>query len=193
MCYTEIFGFDKEGIAYKKAEIRNAWRGGMAVWEILEERYLPPYIPEYIIHCKWYYPNMDYDEIVSRNGFKPVRTLSLSDDKGMREVWNLYENDNVSDTDKIALATTFDRVVVKKEYFQQIIDAFESFEGETSLKEQTSVIREMLSDDNCIAVGWNQTSVNGDTWANYGGYDEETDECIPYNLHSMDKHWFLFE
>ena len=51
----------------------------------------------------------------------------------------------------------------------------------------------MLSSDNCIAVGWNQTSVNGDTWKNYGGYDEEKDECIPYNCLTMNKHWYLFD
>jgi hypothetical protein len=51
----------------------------------------------------------------------------------------------------------------------------------------------MLNDENCIAVGFNQTSVNGDTWTNFGGYDEEKEEYIPYNILTGNKHWELFK
>lgn len=41
MSYTELFGFDKNGDAFYYSEVRNAWRGGMAIWQRLEEKYLP--------------------------------------------------------------------------------------------------------------------------------------------------------
>ena len=48
MSYTEIFAFNKEGNAYMAGMARNAWRGAMTIWNIMEERHLPPYIPEYV-------------------------------------------------------------------------------------------------------------------------------------------------
>ena len=41
-------------------------------------------------------------------------------------------------------------------------------------------------------VGWNQTSVNCDTWEGYS-YDEDKDETIPYNCLKQDEHYWLFD
>ena len=187
MSYTEIFGFDKEGNAYYQANISNAWRGGMAIWNILEERYLPPHRPSYVP------AHIPDEKVESFLSYKPRRTADMMNRDAMKEIWDLFNNEKVSLTDKIVLGTTFDRVIVKKEDFSKLIEAFEAFEGETSLKEQAAVIKEMAVDDGCIAVGWNQTSVNGDTWANFGGYDEEADEAIPYSLNTVNEHWYLFD
>ena len=46
MSYTEIYAFNQEGNAYMAGMVRNSWRGAMAVWNIMEERHLPPYVPE---------------------------------------------------------------------------------------------------------------------------------------------------
>ena len=176
MSYTEIYGFDKKGIAYEAGEIQNSWRGGMAVWLILEEKYLPQYKPvhESPIRC-----------------FKPSRCTTF-DNNVMKEIWDLVNNEKVTRTDRIVLATTFDFCVIRKSELLEVIKAFNDFEGKTSLKEQAAVLDRLYKDDNCIAVGWNQTSVNGDTWTNYG-YDEELEESIPYNLNENNKHWFLFD
>lgn len=93
---------------------------------------------------------------------------------------------------KVALASTFDNVIIKKENMPKLISAFREFRGETSIKEQADIIEKMLNDENCIAVGFNQTSVNDDTWTNFGGYDEEKDEEIPYNILTGERHWELF-
>lgn len=53
MSYTEIFAFNKEGNAYMAGMARNSWRGAMMIWNIMEERHLPPYIPEYVKLCNW--------------------------------------------------------------------------------------------------------------------------------------------
>lgn len=47
MSYTTIFGFDKDGNAYSQADVKNAFRSGMAIWNALEEKYLLPYVPQY--------------------------------------------------------------------------------------------------------------------------------------------------
>jgi len=186
MSYTEIFGFDKEGNAYGQADIRNAHRGAMAIWSILEKRYLPPYRPSYV-------PSHVLDkDIESYCHYKPSRSFCMEVEP-MRAIWDLVNDKRLKDCEKIALACTFDHVIIKKEDLPKLIDAFKEFEGETSLREQANVLAEMFKDENCIAVGFNQTSVNGDTWVNAGPYDEENEESNPYNLFKQTEHWFLFK
>ncbi|NBI80505.1 hypothetical protein D3Z48_00180 [Clostridiaceae bacterium] len=48
-------------------------------------------------------------------------------------------------------------------------------------------------DPEIMAVGWNQTSVNGTTWDNDGGYDDEAEKSRPYNCLTGDKHFWLFD
>lgn len=189
MSYTEIFGFDKDGNAYSQADVKNAFRSGMAIWNAMEEKYLLPYVPQYarkigITTSK---------ECESVLGYKPTRCSSIMEKGAMDEIWGLAYRSDVSDVDKICLFTTFDNCLVKKDDISKVIEAFRSFEGETSLKEQADILEQMYLDDDCIAVGWNQTSVNGDTWGNFGGYDEDNDEPIPYNCLTGTNHYWLFD
>lgn len=39
MSYIEIFAFDKDGNSESYAEVRNAWGGSMAIWNVLGEKY----------------------------------------------------------------------------------------------------------------------------------------------------------
>lgn len=39
MSYTEIFGFDKKGNAYIYRKVKDAFKGAMTIWGILEERW----------------------------------------------------------------------------------------------------------------------------------------------------------
>jgi hypothetical protein len=177
MSTTEIYSFDKEGNASFYDDVHNAWRGAMAVWKIVEERHLTPYLPKFPFPSQF---------------SKPSRTTAISDETAMNEIWGLWDNPNVPENDRIVLGTTFDKVLVKKEDIPKVIEAFRSFGGETSLPEQADILQALFEDDDCIAVGWNQTSVNGDTWSNYR-YNEETGECDPYNCLTQDEHWWLFE
>ena len=169
MSYTEIFAFGKDGSAYGVADIKNSHRGAMAIWRILESKYLPPYMPS-------------WGDI----GGEYSRTTAFEGD-AMKAVWRIYELGKVSKVDAICLCTTFDKMLVKRENVKHIINAFNKFEGETSLKEQATALEEVLKDKDVVAVGWNQTSVNCDTWASYG-YDDEKEEEIPYNCLTQDDH-----
>ena len=179
MSYTEMFKFKKDGSAEGLAEVNNAWRGAMAVWTILEKKYLPPYIPEWAKTI----PNYIEGKTFSRT----------SGSEEIDKIWGMAKLDNITETDRIVLNTTFDDVIVERANIQKVIDAFNDFEGESSMKEQAVILTEALRDEDLIAVGWNQTSVVGDTWTNTGDYQEEEDEYLPYNILTGDKHWELFE
>lgn len=180
MSYTEIFGFDPEGNAHFEAEVKNAFRGGMAVWRIMELRHLPPLPPKYGMECHRY-------------SMPP-----LGKDNPMKEVWDLADNLDIPVDQRIVLFTTFDNCLVKKQDLPRVIAAMRAFEGEdhrgeTNLGEQADILEQIAADPEVIAVGWNQTSVNADTWSNRGGYDDVKDEPIPYNCLTGDTHYWLFD
>lgn len=178
MSYTELYGFTKTGVE-SIGETRNAWRGAMAVWTFLEKKYLPKYRPSWARDDK-----MDYSRTCSGIGSK--------DD--IKEIWDLFRSKKISDSERIVMGSTYDNVLVKVEDIEKVLKAFREFEGETSLKEQADIIEEALKElPDIIAIGWNQTSVNGDTWTNTGGHDEVSGESVPYNLETGAKHWFLIE
>lgn len=178
MSYTEIYKFKKNGDAELFAEVKNAFRGAMAIWVNIEKRYLPKYVPEWAMGDT----SQDYS-----------RTSNIDD---IKEIWDLFSNDKISVTDKIVLGTTFDNVIVMKEDLPKIIESFRNFEGETSLKEQADLIETAYkNDDDLIAVAWNQTSVIGDAWETdeFGVDENGLQYYVPYNLFKHDKHWNLFD
>jgi len=61
------------------------------------------------------------------------------------------------------------------------------------LPEQAEILRKIAEDDNVIAVGWSQNSVSCEGWDAAGGYDEETEESLPYNCLTGTKHYWLFD
>lgn len=174
MSSTYIYAFDESGNAYLFASTHNAWRGGMAIWREMEERHLPPY----------YYRG---------NKSMPLtRAVAYSDESAMQEIWNLATNKDIPLHERIVLYTTFDNCLVKAENIPKVVDAFRKFgEDYTSLSEQADILEKLPK--GTIAVGWNQTSVNCEDWSNFGGYDEENDEPIPYNCLTMNRHYWLFD
>lgn len=85
----------------------------------------------------------------------------------MREIWNLVDDQDVPITERIVLFTTLDKCLVRRENLEKVINAFREFVGETSLSEQADILQELLSDDDCIAVGWHQNSISCEQWFDY--------------------------
>lgn len=192
MSETVLYGFGMDGNAYRYSEVHNGFRSAMAVWEIMEEKYLPPYIPEYV---KKRYGDISFEKCVSLLSYKPTRLIpTLSDGNvAAKEVWDLVNNLDVPVQERICMATTFDNYLVKREDIPKVIEAFRSFEGKTSLSEQADILEELLEEcPDCIAIGWNQTSVNSG-WTEKGGYDEEHINSLPYNCLTGDVHFWLFD
>lgn len=177
MSYTEIFAF-KNGKSKLAEEVNNAFRGAMAIWGEMEKQHLSP------IYASW-------------DATKQISRASSMDQGKMKEIWNMASDKNIPLDERLVLSTTFDKVLVKRENLPRLIEAFKNFENtykeKTSLPEQTSILEAFLDDEDVMAVGWNQTSVNGDNWNNFGGYDEDEGEPIPYDINSMSEHWFLFD
>lgn len=169
MTYTEIYAFDKSGKGEFYGLVPNARLGALAVWKELERKYLPPY---------------------SEDNRKTRCNVLVDDPSGIQEVWSLVESDKLSRTEKIVLLSTFDGVIVKMENRDELIEAFNNFNGNTSLKKQADVIKGIIG--KYVAFGWNQVSINSQTWASYQE-DPNTGESIPYNFLKQDHHYFLFE
>lgn len=153
----------------------------MAVWVFLEKKYLPKYTPDWAI--KIGEENKDY----SRTG------AMCEKNNPMQEIWSLFKSDKITSSERIVLGSTFDNVLVKVRGISKVLKAFREFGGETSLKEQSDLIEKAIKKNKkIIAIGWNQTSVNGDTWSNEH-YDEKLDENKGYNLEKDTRHWFLMD
>ena len=123
MSYTEIIFFGEGGTPTHEVEIKNSYRGASKIWSILEDKYLP---------------KVEYPRMITG---------------GMQEIWDLGDGDRITDVEKICLLSTYDKVIVKKADFQQVIDAFKGFEGTTSLPEQAAHIEKALKDEKVFAVG----------------------------------------
>jgi len=164
MSSTEIYGLKKNTVEYI-GETRNSWRGAMAIWIFLEKKYLPKYIPDWV-------------RALNREDQEYSRTAALGRNSPIKEIFDLFQSPKLTKSERIVLGSTFDNVLAKVEDIDKVLQAFREFEGDTTLKEQANIIEQAIKKDpEIVAIGWNQTSVNSDTWAS-DSYDEEKDEYI---------------
>jgi len=190
MSYTEINIIKKNGDCESYDEIRNSWRGAMAIWLRMEEKYLPEFIPDWAKRM----PQFLYDEEGKPKKFYRMHQAPMDGvDKG-KEIWELFNSDKVSRIDKIVLGSTFDRAVVMKENLLELIEAFENFDAVTSLKEQAEILKQIYNEEEAIGVCWNQTSVCQNRWTSYELVENDEDsDWMPYNIFQHDKHFNLFD
>ena len=186
MSYTEIYKFDKKGELQGVEDIHNSWRGAQAIWRAIEKKYLG-YLPK-----PYWLDQKDYDETGYSRCSLPFR--EKGEKKGtIQEIWDVCYGDKISRIDEIVLGSTFDRVTVKRKNIPELLEAFRSFEYETSLKEQAKAIEDHYnSDDEMIAIAWNQTSVCCAFWTECNYVEGSEEEIPPYNYLNQDKHWDLF-
>jgi len=172
MSSTELYGLT-ETFVKSLGEVKNSWRGSFRIWRMLENKYLPSLPkPHWAIEDEPYYSR-------------------VSDPNLMHSVWDLFKDPRLTRGEKIVLQSTFDKVLVRVSNVPQLIDAFRSFEEGTSLPEQADLIEKAVANDpSIVAIGWNHTSINGDTWKS-ANFCEETEESLGYNLSKDTDHWFL--
>lgn len=183
MSSTEVYGITKGGECVVIGTTHNSFRGAMRIWKHLEDKYLPPFIPEWAKNT-------------SASKEKWSRCATVETDN-MKEIWELFNSNNTSRVEDIVLGSTFDNVIVLKENFDELITAFREFEVDTTLPQQADIIEE--NRDNIIGVCWNQTTVCMG-WHSPDRYhecdvdlDEEDREPLPYNIYKDDIHWNLFD
>ena len=168
MSYTEMYKVDRDGNVHHAAEFHNSHRGAWLVWKQMCERYL----------------HKDAVMLIMEPG-----------NGGMQEVWDLWKAPRVLRQHRIVMASTFDRVMVRRDNLLRLIEAIEEYAKDFdpgTLLAQARKLQELVQDDDVIAVCWNQTSVNCNPWWVYDG-DDELDEGRSYNVNADENHWFLFE
>ncbi len=169
MSRAQIYAF-KENEVFLKAEFQNSFLGAALLWRNLEEKYLPPNIPDY----------------AKGTPFEKHMTRMINGN--MKEVWNLFNDENVSYDDRVSLGCTFDKVVILRKDFDKICNAFRKQEGH--FPKMAEIIKSLDSDIKGIA--FNHTSVCCFFLSEAGGeYDEESDKLF-YDLDSGDSHQFIF-
>ncbi|WP_145952509.1 hypothetical protein [Psychrobacter sp. DAB_AL43B] len=182
MSTTEIYGFNADGYAEFIGETQNAWRGCMEVWTALEDKYLEPLPPFY------------------EGGGKRSRLHSIMNiEESTQAIWDLADDQRLTDSERITLKSTLDYMVVKSENIESLISAYQAFDTDadcnTTLKEQAEIIEQ--NKDQYIAFGFNQTSVNSAFWTD----DRNTCECEYcehckedyYNLNTESEHFNIFD
>ena len=163
-----LFKVPGKGEIEPYAEFGNAWHGAMQIWSQVCKRYL----------------GRDF-------------SMASATDGGDKECWNLTGEDRVPFDHRIVLASTFDTVMVKRENIPRLIQAMEQyikdFDEPGHLPAQIEKLTELVDDESCFAVCWQQTSC-ADTWF---GYDEcptcGHEKSRPYDVSKDEDHWFLFD
>ncbi|GAX66745.1 TPA: hypothetical protein KRE72_003382 [Clostridioides difficile] len=127
------------------------------------------------------------------------REINFLNDNDVDELFNLYKDKRLSREDRIVLGSTFDEALIKKENLKEVIEIYRNFKGKTNLREQADILKRILDNDEYIAVGFNQTSVNCDSWISYSyEYNDNDDDEYEkiennYNCLEGDKHFWLIQ
>lgn len=135
MSTTEIMMIKSNGDVVGYADIQNSWRGGMHVWNSLQEKY-----------------NIN-EGLFGMNGFKNTWG---NFGKG---IYQRHEDIVLGSTfdGVIVLKKDFGKLI-------HAFKMYGKEEPNSSLSEQADVINQMLGKEDCIGVAWNQTSVCDDAW-----------------------------
>lgn len=129
MSQTELYR-----LGQNPAEIgtcRNAWRGGMYIWDDIAKRYFG------------------------------LKGFPMFDEGDRNRVWNAYDHVPMPRHEIIVLLSTMDKATVRAEDIGPVADAFEQYAKEhpnSSIGEQAAILRSATFQPGDI-VAWNQTSV----------------------------------
>ncbi len=170
MSYTTLFKVPESGEIEDYADINNSLRGAFSVWSEMAKVYL----------------GMEY------------LPMSGNRDERMQLVWDLSKSERVPLNDRIVMASTFDRVMFKREHLLTTATAMDDFGNRHDpghLPEQARKLRELAQDESCFAVCWRQTSVTSDMWMEHTGELDENGDMgyRMYDVSKDDNHWFLFD
>tara|TARA_B100000929_G_scaffold191791_1_gene151891 strand:- start:2385 stop:2936 length:552 start_codon:yes stop_codon:yes gene_type:complete len=173
MSHTDIFFLKKD--TYTKSSVRNAFLSAMYVWQHTAKHY-----------C----------------GLERFPMSFFSDDlEPMMAVWNFHSRNpgKMKAHDAIVMQSTMDNVLLEPSEWRRLLEAFELYGKEhpqSSFAEQAAIIRGVMESEegkDVVAIGWQQTSVSGDTpWYCYEE-DESGNEIVKVYDPSIDNlhHWLI--
>lgn len=170
----KVFIFGKDGIANNHCRIVDAERGNMFVWRTLEQKYLPS-----LPHNDWMLT--DKDSYISR-----IDAYGLTKEEyqnNLQDIWMLIFDNRLTVDEKIVLESTFSQVLIKREDFKRVADAFDNFKHGGNQGLQADILRKFVDDEAVDAIGWSN-SVNI-------GWDEKGENGESYNLNTGEEHRFI--
>lgn len=130
MSSTEIYAVTPNS-CQDIANIRNAWRGAMYVWNDIAKRYFG------------------------------LQSFPHFDEKMAKRIWNAGNEKPLILSERIVLASTMDRVTVKSSDAKRLCDAFDEYAAahpNSSIGEQSEVIKNYQFGDG-EKIAWCQTNV----------------------------------
>jgi len=166
MSYTSIIFVGAAGEAYTDDEIRNSWGWAPQVWKALHDEYIGG-------------------------------SFSLMSDAAS-EVWKLKDDRRLDLAEQVALHLTFDNALVKRAHFLTAAECLdelhrrwrERFSGQVwHAAHIAAALRRAIGESDVQAFWLNCTSVAD--LPLLGVYDEDREQCRPYNVNTDDDHFFI--
>ena len=168
MSYTTLYLVPESGEIRTYREYRNAFRSAWLVWDTMSKMYLHKDAIEFVISNRY--------------------------DDALQPVWDLWKNPNVPMSHRLVMASTFDRVMVRRKNLTRLADAYDQYSKEVKdpghILIMADDLRILADDPACFAACWCQTSVSSDIW-----YVRESleDDSRLYDVSRDSDHWFLFD
>lgn len=166
MSYTTMYVFRGKRGAETYRDFRNSRGSASYVWTQLAKLYF------------------GWDHWISRSELELDR------------LWSIARDPDIPLRDRVAMAFTFDAALCAKDDLLPLADILDAFVAEyppgdsaCSLRDQATALRELAADKRVRAVGWNQTSVNGDV--RWQPWDDKRDRPKRYNLDKETGHFFI--
>lgn len=149
----------------------------------------------------------DYTEVVEyRNawGFAPfiwaeVCGKYLGDEQAWfsraEELWSLWEDARLPEHWRWTLFLTFDRVIVERDRLKECAGHLRQFVQDVGTRDRVCHLLKFADvmegyEGDAIGLCFYGNSVSENLWSEWK-YDEETDECIPYDIDKGDQHYLI--
>lgn len=190
MSHTTVYKIDKDGDVINHSDIKNVNLISVLIWRIMFDLYNDYFIND-IERPEW----MPDDWILS------FSDLQIAGD--MKPFFNLFSNEDVLLEHRIVFASTFDRVIIMKENFPKLINAYEKFIKQmtdeafneffgdfdfSALRNFVTIIKKLQDDDDCIGIT-TCISLIASFWDVY----DEGGKYTPYNIFKHNNHYKLFD
>lgn len=158
----------RDGLPAEETDYRNAWGGSAKIWSDLFDAYLKD-------------PRKEYDNWLTRC------------DGTDTSLWDLAKRKDLPAFERAVHASTFDLAIIRHEHFQQFAAHLREFVSKYPAGEKVSHLSawaDAIESSDAEAIGFHGTSVSENLWFDY---DSETEESIPYNLNTGDKHFEVYD
>ncbi|MCA9137269.1 MAG: hypothetical protein KDB00_10930 [Planctomycetales bacterium] len=168
MSTTKLIEFEN-GVPANHHEFHNSWAGAARIWGSLYDHYL-------------------------KDSSKPFDNwLTSTARPGDRRLWDLAKSDALSMAERAVHAFTFDYFIVRRENLERFsadLRTFAELHPAPGKVDHLPEWADVFEHSAYEAIALHATSVTENPWY---GFDEETDEPIPYDLNERNLHTEVYQ